>query len=240
MRTCYQRFDFIQSNGDFFVIDSVIVGFQFDPVFFTTLCFQECSCHFVTGEYGSGCTQFRAHVCDGCSLGNAQCFYTFTSVFHNFAYAAFYGQSAQHFQNHVFCSYPRAQFASQYYTANTGHCQIISTATHGNSYIQPTCADGKHTNTAAGRSMAVRAQQCFARFAETFQMYLMADAVARFGEINAVFFGYGLDVFVVVGVFEACLQCVVVNVCNRFFCFNSGNANGFKLQISHGTSGILC
>ena len=71
-------------------------------------------------------------------------------------------------------------------------------------------------------------------------MHLMADAVARFGEIDTVFFGNGLDIFVVIGVFKACLQCVVVNICNRFFCFNSGNANGFKLQISHSTCGILC
>ena len=60
--------------------------------------------------------------------------------------------------------------------------------------------------------MAVRADQGFARDAEPLQMYLMADAVAGAGEIQAVLFAHRLDIPVIVGVFKAGLKCVVVDV----------------------------
>ena len=240
VRASYQRNDLIQCDGHFFVISCVCISTQFDPVFAAALSIQKCFCYFVRREYRCGCAQFCTHVCDGCTLGNRQCFYAFPGIFHNFAYAAFDRQSFQYFQDHVFCSYPRGEFPCQVDSANLRHCQIVSAAAHSYGNIQTACADGQHTDTAACGSMAVGAQQCFAGFAEAFQMYLMADAVTGFGEIDTVFGCYCLDIFVVVRIFKTCLQRIVVDVCYGFFCFDTGDPDGFKLQICHGTCRVLC
>ena len=60
--------------------------------------------------------------------------------------------------------------------------------------------------------MAVRADERLAGLAEALQMYLMADAVAGAGEAHAVFARHGLDKAVVVGVFKAALEGVVVYI----------------------------
>ena len=56
-------------------------------------------------------------------------------------------------------------------------------------HIQAARADGQHADAAAGRGVAVRADQGLARHAEALQMHLMADAVAGTGKIHAVLFG---------------------------------------------------
>ena len=71
-------------------------------------------------------------------------------------------------------------------------------------------------------------------------MHLMTDAVAGLGKINPMLACHCLDIFMVICVFKACLQGVVVDVSNRFLCFDTGNPNGFKLQIRHGACGVLC
>ncbi len=48
-------------------------------------------------------------------------------------------------------------------------------------------------------------------FAKTLQMNLMADAVACLGEINPMLACHCLDIFMVICVFKACLQGVVVD-----------------------------
>jgi hypothetical protein len=76
-------------------------------------------------------------------------------------------------------------------------------------------------------------------YAEAFQMHLMADAVAGAGEPDAVLGGDGLDVSVVVGVFKAGLEGVVINIGHRSLGFDPVNAHGLKFQIGHGAGGIL-
>ena len=43
-------------------------------------------------------------------------------------------------------------------------------------------------------------------------MYLVANAVARTGETDTVFFRYRLDIAVVVRVFKPCLQSIMVDI----------------------------
>ena len=67
----------------------------------------------------------------------------------------------------------------------------------------------------------------------------MADTVTGTGEANAVLFGHGLDVTMVVCVFKACLQGVVVDIRHGKLCFYALDAHGFQLQISHRARGVL-
>ena len=67
----------------------------------------------------------------------------------------------------------------------------------------------------------------------------MADAVAWAAVGDAEVFGGTLDEEVVVKVFWAALQHIVVDIGNGAFSFYAVNAHGFQFQIGHRTSGIL-
>ena len=71
-------------------------------------------------------------------------------------------------------------------------------------------------------------------------MYLMADAVAGAGVFQPVTARNALQIAVVIGIFKAALQRVVVNVRNGKFGFYPINAHGFKLQIRHRSGRVLC
>ena len=70
-------------------------------------------------------------------------------------------------------------------------------------------------------------------------MHLMADAVAGLAEIDAVLFRHGGNVLVIVRVFKAGLQGIMVDIGHAALCFHPVNAHGFQLQIGHCPRGIL-
>lgn len=111
----------------------------------------------------------------------------------------------QNFKADVFGGDVWLQAAGQFNLIHFGHGDVISTTAHGDSHIQAAGTHGQHAQTAAGGGMGVGTDQSLAGFAEAFQVYLMANAVARSGEPHAEFFGRGLDKPMVVGVFKATL-----------------------------------
>ena len=145
-------------------------------------------------------------------IGNRQGFDALAAVFDDLAYAALYRQEAKHFENDILGGNPRLQPAGQIYFYHFGHIDVISAAAHGHRHIQSARAHGQHTDAAAGGGVAVGADQGLAGNAEALQMNLMADAVAGTGKVNAVLFGHRLDKAVVVSVFKAGLQGVVVDI----------------------------
>lgn len=78
--------------------------------------------------------------------------------------------------------------------------------------IQTAGAHGQHTDSAARRRMAVRTDQRLSRFAESLKMNLMAYAVSRTGKVQPVFLCHRLNKPVVVGIFKAGLQGVVIDI----------------------------
>lgn len=70
-------------------------------------------------------------------------------------------------------------------------------------------------------------------------MHLVADAVSGAGKVNAVLFGDRLDKAVVVSVFKACLERIVVDICDAFFRLDPWNTHGLKLKICHGSGRVL-
>ena len=88
--------------------------------------------------------------------------------------------------------------------------------------------------------MTVRTDEGFAGLAEPFQMYLMTDAVARTGEIQAVLLRYGLDEPVVIRILEAGLEGIMVDICYGQFRLHPRYTHGLEFQISHGAGRILC
>jgi hypothetical protein len=82
-----------------------------DPVVFTSLRFKERESHVVGREKRTGRSQLGAHIGDGRARGNGEIADAFAAVFDYFADAAFDGQTAQYFENYIFCRYPRPELA---------------------------------------------------------------------------------------------------------------------------------
>ena len=87
--------------------------------------------------------------------------------------------------------------------------------------------------------MAVRAEQRVARHAEALQLHLMADTVAGLGAVNAMLFRHRLDVIMVIRIFKASLQRVMVKVRHGLLCLDALDTHRLELQVRHRTGGIL-
>ena len=70
-------------------------------------------------------------------------------------------------------------------------------------------------------------------------MYLMTDSVAGAGKVNAVLFGNRLYIAVVVRVFKARLERVVVYVSNRAFRAYALDTHCFEFKVRHGAGCVL-
>ena len=87
--------------------------------------------------------------------------------------------------------------------------------------------------------MAVTAEQRHSRNAEPFQVHLVADSVAGLGAEDTVLFRNALDILVVIRVFKAGLQGVMVNIGDALLCLDPSDPHCFKLQVRHRTCRVL-
>ena len=149
-------------------------------------------------------------------------------------------ENPQQLQADILRGDERAQMAGQIDLEHLRHGDIIRAAAHGDCHVQTTGTHGQHADAAAGGRVAVRPDKGLAGLAEALQMDLVADAVAGPGEPDAVLFCDGLDIAVVVGVFKAGLQRVVVDVGNAALCLDPGHTHGFEFQVRHRAGGVLC
>ena len=239
VRQRHHRHQRRQINLHRLVIRRIRVGGQRDKVRLAALRLQEAARHLVRGEHGRRRAQLRAHVGNGRTFGDGQRLNARPRVLHHLAHAALDGEAAQQFQNHVLGGHASAEPPREAHAYHAGAAEIIRAAAHGHRHVQPARADGDHAQRAAGGGVAVAAKQRFARLADAFQLHLMADAVARLAQIDAVLAGDACDIAVVVRVFKAGLEGVVINVGHAAFGFDAFYIHGLKLQIGHGPGGIL-
>ena len=87
--------------------------------------------------------------------------------------------------------------------------------------------------------MAVGADQCLAGDGKTFQVKLVADAVAGTRKINTVLFCDRADKTVVVRIFKAGLKGIVVDISDRTLGFNTVDPHCLKFKVGHGTGCVL-
>ena len=155
------------------------------------------------------------------------------------AHAALDGKEPQDLQADVLGGDVGAQRSGEFDLDDLGHGNVIGAAAHSHGYVHASRAEGQHPDAAAGGGVTVGADEGLSRYAEAFQMHLMADAVAGAGEPDAVLGGNGLDVPVIVGVFKAGLEGVVVDIGHGLLGFDTRNAHSLKLQISHRSGSVL-
>ncbi|MPN26444.1 hypothetical protein SDC9_173869 [bioreactor metagenome] len=87
--------------------------------------------------------------------------------------------------------------------------------------------------------MRVGADQRLAGNAETFEVNLVADAVAGSGEANAFRRGDALEVHVVVAVLRPVLHHVVVDVRDGELGFDRRHPHRLQFEVRHGSGGVL-
>ena len=228
-----------QVNLNNAVIRCICIAGKRNIIPFPALSLQKRPGGFIRGEDRGGSAQLRTHIGNGSALGNGQGLNTFAAPLNNCAHTALYGQNTQQLQAYILSGYIRIQSACQLYLKHFGHRNIIRAAAHSDRHVQTACSESQHTDTAAGGGMAVRADEGLAGLAETFQMHLMADTVTGTGEVNAVLGGYGLQIPMVVGIFKAGLQGIMVYIGNAQLRLYPVNAHSFQLQIRHRAGGIL-
>ncbi len=237
--TSRQRLQRGEVDLDHLIIHCVVVRAQLAVILFSVLCLQKGSGGFVGREHRGGGAQLGAHVGDGRSFGHAQGFDALSAVLNNFADAALDAHHAQHGEDDVLCRYPRRELAGEVDSDHLGHGDVVGAAAHGDSHVQAARADCQHTDAAAGGGVAVGADQGLAGLAKALQMHLMADAVAGARKINAVLFAHRLNKAVVVGIFKACLQRVVINIGDALLGLDARNAHRLILDIRHCACRVL-
>ena len=223
--------------------DAVILGIgiacQRDIILGSALGSEECLGHFIGGEDGSGCAQFRTHIGNCGALGNGQCGHTGAAPLNNGTYTAFDRENTQQLQRDILGGNIGLQCTGEIHLEHLWHGDIVSAAAHGYCHIHTTCAEGQHTQAATGRGMAVGADECLTGLAKPLQVNLVADAVAGTGEMDTVLGCYGLKIPMVIGIFKAALEGIVVYIGNGKLGLDPRNAHSLKFQIGHGAGGIL-
>ena len=195
--------------------------------------------HVVRREDGRRRAELGAHVRDRGAFGHGQRRDAGAAPLDDRADAALDRQDAQQLEADVLGRDIGLQRAGEVDLEHLRHGDVVRTAAHGDRDVHATGAEGQHADAAAGGRVAVGADERLARLAEALELHLVADAVARAGEPDAVLFGHGLEIAVVVRVFKAGLQRVVVDIGHAQFGPDARDAHRLKLQIGHRAGGIL-
>ena len=171
--------------------------------------------------------------------GTESVFDAVAAVFDDRAHVALCRQELKDREDDVLCRYPGLELAREVDLDDLRTGKIERPAAHGNGDIEPARADGQHADAAARGRVGVGAQKRLSRPAEALKMDLVADAVPGLGIMDAVLCRHGLQIPVIIGVLEAVLQRVVVNVAYRKLGLHPGHAHGLELEIGHGAGGVL-
>ena len=110
---------------------------------------------------------------------------------------------------------------------------------NGSPDIETARADRKHADAAARRRVRIAAEERRARPSEALKVHLMTNAVAGAREEYAVLLRDRLQILVIVGVLEAALQGVVVDIADGKLRLDLIDAHRLKLQVRHRARRIL-
>jgi len=99
------------------------------------------------------------------------------------------------------------------YDARSG--EVICAASHGNRHIKSTGTHSQGAYPSGCGCVAVGSQQGFTGPGESLQVDLMANAVSRSGEIDAILLRDGFQVGMIVCIFKSNLYGVVIDIADR-------------------------
>ena len=230
-------------RGEVDVDDAVVfgvgVGDEFGPDGAASLRLEEGAGAGVGREDGGGHAQLGAHVGDGGALGDGEGGDAGAEILDHAADVALRREDAEDLQDDVLRGDPGLELPGEADADDLRIGEAERLARHGERDVQPARADRHHADAAAGRGVGVGAEQGLAGHAEAFEVDLVADAVAGAAEADAVRGGDGLEIEVVIGVFRAHLEHVVVDVGHGQLGFHLAGPHRLEFQIRHRPRGVL-
>ena len=239
MRQRHIRLYGTEVKVDCAVVMGIQIGFQLHPVLLARLCPEELPSDLIAGKNRGSYAELRAHVGDGRSFRHREAGDARAAVFNDSAHVALGSQALQQLKNDVLRRNPRLKFAVNIDARDLGIGQEKRASCHGDRHVQSSGADGQHADRARRRGVAIAADQGPPRPAQPFEMNLMADSIAWFRVQDSVLRGHRLQIFVIVGILEALLQCKVVDVRYGKLCPDFFDPHGLELQIGHGAERVL-
>ena len=229
----------VEVNVDNAVILRVRIARERDKVRRASLGREKRARHVVRREDGRRRAELGAHVRDRGALGHGQRRDARAAPLDDRTDATLDRQDAQQLEADVLGRDIGPQRAGEVDLEHLRHGDIVRAAAHGDRDVHAARAEGQHADAAAGGRVAIRADERLAGLAEALKVHLMADAVAGTREPDAVLCGHGLQIAVVVRVFKAGLQRVVVDVGHAQLGLYARDAHRLKLEIGHRAGRVL-
>ncbi len=226
-------------DREFIVVGAALVGEDFAPVAFAALGGEEAARSIIAREDARRHAELRAHIGYRRARGDVERGDGLSRVFKNPADVALGAEAFEHFEDDVLCAYARPHLANEAYGADARARDVERSAGHRHCNVDAACADRYLADAAARRRVGIRAQQRRAGLAETLEVQLVADAVAGLGIDYAVALGDGCEEIVVVGVFEADLHGIVVDIADGEVVLYVVDSHRLELQIRHRAGGVL-
>src|SRR5246500_5319009 len=235
-----ERLELAQIDLVFNVIDRVRIGFEFDPVLFALLAFQEAAYLVIRGKNRSRGTKLCAHVCNNMAIHRRQACHSRSVVLDDSAFTAVRLMTPQHLQDDIFGRYPIGEGSRESDPPDRRHFYIerLSSDSHGD--FQAAGAYSEHPDCSCCRCMTVGAEHCLPWLAESFLMYRMADAIAGPAIPDPEPLTCSQKEKMIVGILMVLLNEIVVNILAGQF--RSCAVQSHRLQFEHHESPgrILC
>ena len=221
------------------VVDGALVGRERTVYVFPALAAQEVPRHLIAREDRRRRAKLRAHIRDGRALGHGQRLHAVPRILDNLADAALDREQGEHLQDDVLRAHALSESARQMHLGDARHVQHERLARHRARDVEAARADREHTDAAARRRVRIAAEERRARPSEALKVHLMTDAVAGAREEYAVLLRDRLQILVIVGILEAALQGVVVDIADGKLRLDLIDAHRLKLQVRHRARRIL-
>ena len=239
MRQSDQRFERRKVDIIALIVDRARIGSECAEHIFAPFAAQKFARHLVARKDRRRRTKLCAHVRDRRALGHGKRPHAVARILDDLADAALDREHGKHLQDDVLGAHALLKSARQTHLDDARHIQHERLARHRTCDIEAARADRKHADAAARRRVRIAAEERRARPSEALKMHLMTDAVAGAREEYAVLLRDRLQILVIVGVLEAALQGVVVDIADGKLRLDLIDAHRLKLQVCHRARRIL-
>jgi hypothetical protein len=234
-----QRLESREVDRDVAVVLRVRVGPDRLPVLLAPLRLEKAPGLLVRRKNRRRGAELLGHVGDRRPLGDGEVVERRPHVLHHGVESALHGEPAQELEDEILGGDPGRKPADQVHALDAGHLHVERLAGHDGGHLGPAGADGQHAERSRGAGVGVRADQSLGGLPEALEMGEMGNAVPGPRVDPAVLVRHRLEVQVVVGVLEAGLEHVVIDVRDADRGVDALHAEPGKLLPHHGAGGVL-
>lgn len=234
-----QRFQFRQVDLQEVIVKRVFIRADRRPVLCPPLRPEPIKGDVIAREQGGCSARFGAHVAYGRPFRDIQGQNPRPRIFEDGVEAAFHRNTAQDFEDHVFCRYEGRQLPLQEDLHHPGHLEEEGFPGHRHGDIEASRPDRQHTDPAGVHRVGIAAQETFPRPGEPLQMELMADPARGTGADDTDLAGNVQEEPMIVRIPEIGLEDVMVDVTYRKIGLHAPLADSLEGQVAHDPGHIV-